>query len=561
MNKNRRTQIIADTGTRDSAKDWIFCYGDSMTLTIRLMLVAFLFFAAIRPAPGRRAFSNLTAAQTAASTPETSTILYANQFPGSDIDAKINAAFDACPGSHCEVRVSNNQSKGYSASTTIIVPFVNNGGLKLTIEPGTVISFTGTDDWLDYFATGAANNNNFVLEMAGAKVVGNPSAGSCIHFRQIVHAAVYNAYCAGFTNGSSVAVGNGELDEGSIDIFRYKPLYVGNNIGLRETGYSGGSGAPSGSANNAVYGGRFQANVVGGYLADGLAGNGLLDASNILQDVDVEGNGRNPVTTHSLTAGGNGMMVTVTGAGTATGCFAGSYAVQSGFSNSSLNFNPGGVLVVSATPNTYSYKSGVTGTAANGTVTCQHYQVFDEAGSNFTLAGGFEQWGASPSGFLAELLIGDASFGPHGTRVSGPFFSSIGSSNTIFEYVATGTVVDGNTSEGDSIPAFFTCGAGSHSGLQILISPRNSAAATLIQGCSSVISPAIPANLTTSSNTSDTVSIIGMTPRGHCSLSAANESAAAHIASTFISSYGPGQITVTHATAAGMDYTLLCTPN
>jgi hypothetical protein len=97
--------------------------------------------------------------------------------------------------------------------------------------------------------------------------------------------------------------------------------------------------------------------------------------------------------------------------------------------------------------------------------------------------------------------------------------------------------------------------------LQILISPRNSAAATSIQGCSGVISPAIPANLTTSAHTSDTVSIIGMTPRGHCSLSAANESAAAHIASAFISSYGTGQIPVTHATAAGMDYTLLYTPN
>ncbi len=68
-------------------------------------------------------------------------------------------------------------------------------------------------------------------------------------------------------------------------------------------------------------------------------------------------------------------------------------------------------------------------------------------------------------------------------------------------------------------------------------------------------------SLTTASGTSTNVSMPGVTTSSHCSLTATNAMAAAYSAMTFISAKAADQITVTHNSAAGMTYDVLCTPN
>lgn len=74
-------------------------------------------------------------------------------------------------------------------------------------------------------------------------------------------------------------------------------------------------------------------------------------------------------------------------------------------------------------------------------------------------------------------------------------------------------------------------------------------------------STVMPASLTTTSGTSDNVTVTGMTASGHCGLTATNASAATNIATTYISSKTTNQITVTHTATASMTYDILCTPN
>jgi hypothetical protein len=68
-------------------------------------------------------------------------------------------------------------------------------------------------------------------------------------------------------------------------------------------------------------------------------------------------------------------------------------------------------------------------------------------------------------------------------------------------------------------------------------------------------------SLTTTAAASDNVTIQGITASGHCSLTATNASAAANIATTYISSKTANQITVAHTATAGMNYDVMCTSN
>jgi hypothetical protein len=72
---------------------------------------------------------------------------------------------------------------------------------------------------------------------------------------------------------------------------------------------------------------------------------------------------------------------------------------------------------------------------------------------------------------------------------------------------------------------------------------------------------AMPASLTTTSATSDAVTVQGITSSGHCSLTATNTSAAANHATTYVSAKTTNQITVTHTATAGMTYDVMCTSN
>lgn len=66
-------------------------------------------------------------------------------------------------------------------------------------------------------------------------------------------------------------------------------------------------------------------------------------------------------------------------------------------------------------------------------------------------------------------------------------------------------------------------------------------------------------SLTTTAAASDPLAINGMTSHGHCSLAATNASAAAHIATTYISAKSTNRIVLSHSATAGMTYDIVCT--
>lgn len=67
-------------------------------------------------------------------------------------------------------------------------------------------------------------------------------------------------------------------------------------------------------------------------------------------------------------------------------------------------------------------------------------------------------------------------------------------------------------------------------------------------------------SLTTTSATSDNVTLTGMTASGHCLLTPTNSSAATNWTTTFVSAKTTNQITVTHTATSGMTYDIGCAP-
>jgi hypothetical protein len=70
----------------------------------------------------------------------------------------------------------------------------------------------------------------------------------------------------------------------------------------------------------------------------------------------------------------------------------------------------------------------------------------------------------------------------------------------------------------------------------------------------------ILARLTSSSRSSDVVTMEGVTAEAHCSLTATNSRAASNIASAYIRK-SANEVTVSHARIAGMTYDIMCTPD
>lgn len=83
----------------------------------------------------------------------------------------------------------------------------------------------------------------------------------------------------------------------------------------------------------------------------------------------------------------------------------------------------------------------------------------------------------------------------------------------------------------------------------------------LVRATAADCGPVYHGSLSTTSSASDYVAVIGMTSSGHCSVTATNASAAANIASTYISAKTANRITVSHTAKMGMTYDILCTSN
>lgn len=70
----------------------------------------------------------------------------------------------------------------------------------------------------------------------------------------------------------------------------------------------------------------------------------------------------------------------------------------------------------------------------------------------------------------------------------------------------------------------------------------------------------ISTSFTTTAATTDNVTVTGMTSTGHCKLQPTNSTAAAGIASVFVSAKAANQITVTHTATSGWTFDVMCSP-
>jgi hypothetical protein len=80
-------------------------------------------------------------------------------------------------------------------------------------------------------------------------------------------------------------------------------------------------------------------------------------------------------------------------------------------------------------------------------------------------------------------------------------------------------------------------------------------------GCATSASGPLPASFTSTAAAYDDVTVKGMTPSGHCSVTATNSAAASNIATVYISRKTDNAVRIAHASVAGLTYDLICTSN
>ena len=126
----------------------------------------------------------------------------------------------------------------------------------------------------------------------------------------------------------------------------------------------------------------------------------------------------------------------------------------------------------------------------------------------------------------------------------------------------SGKLVVGDGSAGDSSGSIIAGSVAVKNGGYLATLKTNSLSAdrsvTMPDGYSYTV---LPASLTTTVAKSDVVTVQGMTSEGRCSLTATNASAAANIATTYVSAKSTNQITITHTATPDMTYDVMCTPN
>lgn len=151
--------------------------------------------------------------------------LNATTFPGSDIGAKVNAAFASCGGA-CEVEIP---AGNYTYSTTINIPVAIAGGVTLECDTeSTILNYTGSGDAIAAFGTGVAESG-IVVKSCG--VQGNAATGNAngLHLRALSQASFDNLRIINFP-------GDGILNEGANSLTFVSPDVEGNFIDIHNVG-------------------------------------------------------------------------------------------------------------------------------------------------------------------------------------------------------------------------------------------------------------------------------------------------------------------------------------
>jgi len=118
-----------------------------------------------------------------------------------DLGAKVTAALASC-GSQCELYIP---AGSYSYTTSISLPLNIFGTYKLTGSPGTVISYTGTNDAIvTPIGTNGPGDSQLIIE--GFQVNGTASATSGIHTYPTNRITIRNMLIQGFAAGDGIRV-------------------------------------------------------------------------------------------------------------------------------------------------------------------------------------------------------------------------------------------------------------------------------------------------------------------------------------------------------------------
>jgi hypothetical protein len=154
--------------------------------------------------------------------------VYADQYSGADIGAKINAAFTACSNA-CTVYVP---AGAYSYSTTIAFPAsTDDGKASLECNSGAVMTYTGSGDAFTAIPTSTAPNAANV-KVTGCTFVGTSSAANGIHTKVFNKGTFTNVTVRGFTAATAACV----LNEGTNTVDYVSPNLKSCGYAIRNVG-------------------------------------------------------------------------------------------------------------------------------------------------------------------------------------------------------------------------------------------------------------------------------------------------------------------------------------
>lgn len=211
-------------------------------------------------------------------------VLNAAMFTGADIFAKANAAYTSCSNG-CTVYIP---AGTYAATTTLAFPVVSNGTASLVMDPGAIITYSGSGDAISLMGN---NNGNVNAIISGGQIIGSSSGVSGIHAKAFASLKITNTQVRGFTNGDAF------FNQGVNTFDCFSCVAESNKNGVHNVGVVVGGNL---FAANAIHfhGGLIQLNTNWGWFEDSSQVSFVgVNQNNTAESVTFEANGTNASST------------------------------------------------------------------------------------------------------------------------------------------------------------------------------------------------------------------------------------------------------------------------